>query len=328
MGKTNQEYLDKAINTSLGGQLNTDDVDKFFDGVRDKAGFLSKIEWIGTDAGAVDLQAYTFNESDVLLGVEGTTPTHIGSGSIDERTITLTEAVLAYDITYNFFNHNVMGNDVDGYITDKMQTTLKNVIGLAYISGSSTNPNRQYQVMDGLVKKAKAGSVTRAGVSSSTAATDTCERQMKSMFDALDDGYKYAPETDLVYLVPWDFASQWTKEAGDRETPKGDQYKFSYGTPPWRGIPVVPVQGLNFEITASGSADDTYPAGTPVTELFLTKWENLKMGYSNRYGQFGVGVQDQPRKRLVEYTLNAYVGMNYVVADQVILGTISGSVSA
>jgi len=309
----NQELLQKAIDTAWGGQLHADDVKEFFSTVRDTSGWLARANWVPCEAQTLALNALTIEGTEVRAGTEVTTPTFISSGSVASRTLTLYEMVLPWDLSYKNINHSIMGDNVDAYLKDKFVQAFKNGMANNAITGSTVNGTPCYAVFDGLMYLAEAdGNI--ANSNSTASATKPFSTALKACLAGLPEKYRYNGPEDLVFLVSWDFADGYANEVMDRVTPAGDKYQFSYGTPDYRGIPVVPVPQMP-AVTSNGH------------RLYLTLWKNLFLGYSVRNGAFRIGVFDDTRQRQIEYTLTSEVGFQYAASDAIVRHSVSGSLS-
>lgn len=305
---TNEEYLIKAIDTTWGGQLNADDINNFYSGVRDQSGWLSKVNWIGLDAGSIDVHSINITNEIRKRTTEATANNHVASGSAASRTLTLAEFTLPYDLSFKNANHNILGDNTEEYLNSQFQIAVRNGIVGNVLSGSSTNPTPAYAIFSGLNALAEADTGVTNTVSTSSA-TNPYKTALKGALDGLPRKYRTAAEENLVFLTSYTVADGYSDESGNRETPAGDQYRFSGGTPDYRGIPVVPVQDM------------------PEHIFFLTSWKNMFVGYANRQGVMSAGMFKNDRAAAYQYTINGEAGFQYAQSDLVVRHSISGSLS-
>ena len=314
-----------AIATAAGGQLTTQQAKEFIDLVVSQNSLLQKIQTVQMTS-----QSYQLNmiglASRVMRGAtEGTDPGSAQGINITPRTLTYTENILPYDITFSFLEENIEGANAESKINEIFAKAFGNDLldlaingdesldaaitdgdtnGIDDTTGLTQNDHTFLRQNDGWLKLAREDeSVNFNTLSSSIASWKT---EFKNTLAMLPNKWKTNPG-ELVFLVSPDVETEYRDELAGRETALGDEYQVKNKRAEYQGIAVEPVSFW------PGSGTAHYPGG-PV--VMLTKYKNLAVGIGRN---MRVGRQIQERKRVVEYTITAKTDFNYVAGEMMVL---------
>lgn len=300
---TVREYLaniNKATQTSTGGQLQTDDARKFIHTTIDQTGFLSQVtrqEVIAADA-SIDIMSIA---ARVLReATENTSFTTQTDPTIVRRTLTKKTVKLFNRVTDEFLHQNIEKESIDQVLQDKFAVAFANDIEDLSVNGDDSDGDAFIGITEGWFAFALAdGSVN--DVDATAMADDWLNQILPAMLAALPNKYR-GNRAALVFLLSPDNADAYAEQLGSRETAAGDA-------------------------TIRGTQKDMYRAVevfghpyVPDTSAMLTLRANLHFGFgtlvtreSERQPAIGLGATD--------WYINAEVCFNYAVSDAVVLAS-------
>lgn len=293
------EFLSKSvIATATGGQLTTEQAEKFIDTVVAQDGFLQKIQTVTMSSKTYQLNTVGLSDRIMRKASEGTDPGFTQSVTITPKALVSQEVILPYDVTFSFLEENIEKENAEDIINNVFAKAFRNdLLDLAF-NGDESSADPFIQINDGYLKIASADSSVH---NYTIAAASGYKDIFKSMLALLPNKWKNNP-SELCFIAAPDVEETYRSELSNRNTALGDVMLTDYRRAQYNGIDVYPMPFM-----PGGSA----PA------IFLTKYQNLAVGLGR---DIRIGKQVQERKRIVEYTISAKIDFNYVVGDMVVLG--------
>lgn len=295
-------YLAKsATSTSVGGQLNQEQYKKFIDTVKDQSEFLKKIQTItGINASSYQLNSLSFASRIISKATEGAFSGTAVNPTISPRTLNPVEVILPIDITFQFLEENIEGNNAESVILNAAGKAFVNdTLDLAM--NGDTAGTGFVVILDGILKKAGADAATNKVSLTSGSLTDV-KAEFKKLLAALPAKYK-TNVSDLVFVVSNELEELYRDQLAERNTALGDQYISTGRRAQYKGIDVFPLPYM--------------PTGAS-KKIILTPYQNIAVGYGR---DLRIGRQIQERKRLIEYTMTAKLDTNYVLSDAIVVGS-------
>ena len=299
--------LDSALFTGGGvdGRLSVESADAFIDFVTDQSETLSRITTRRMNSNAGALDELQVGNRTLIAATEATAPAVADSITINRRSLSTVEVVLAEDLTITFLEDNIERHGVESHIAAILAKSFGTQLNDLFLNGDGTTAGF-LAINEGIIFLARAeADVTDFAAGSTT----TAQQTLSETLDALPNEYRSI--LDLAYIVPTGFAQGYADEFAARATSAGDEV-FVNGFPALRyfGRQVIPDPHMS-EATTGIESDDA---------LILTPLSNLVHGIQR---QFTVDVEWQPRKRVMEYTMTAKVdaqfasGLPFVLASAI-----------
>ena len=291
------ELLSKSvITTATGGQLTTEQADKFIDTVVAQDRFMQKIQTVTMTSKTYQLNTVGIADRVMRKAAEGTDPAFTQSVTITPKSLISQEVILPYDITFSFLEENIQKENAEDLINTVFAKAFRNdLLDLAF-NGDEANADPFIQINDGYLKIAGADSAIH---NYEIPASPEYKNVFKAMLAALPNKWKYNP-AELCFIVAPSVEEEYRSELGERNTALGDTMITEYRSSRYNGIDVFPVPFI--------------PAG----KIILTKYKNLAVGVGR---DIRIGKQIQERKRIVEYTISAKIDFNYVTGDMIVMGS-------
>lgn len=293
------ELLSKSvIATATGGQLSTEQADKFIDTVVAQDQFLQRIQTVTMSSKTYQLNTVGVAGRIMRKATEGTDPGFTQTISIVPKSLVSQEVILPYDITFSFLEENIQKENAEDLINNVFAKAFKNdLLDLAF-NGDESSSDPFIQINDGYLKIAGADSTVH---NYTIPASPVYKDVFKSMLSQLPNKWKNNPG-ELCYLVSPDIEEAYRAELANRNTALGDTMVTEFRSAQYNGVDIYPVPFL--------------PGGAEPS-VILTKYQNLALGLGR---DIRIGKQVQERKRIVEYTISAKIDFNYVVGDMIVLG--------
>jgi len=319
---TVREYLEAvqkgAITTSVGGQMSTQDAEKFINLVVENNPMYGKeFQLVPMTNPSKKIEIIDLATRIMRSGVEGVAPTDTFSPTISNRTLEVKEVLLPYDVTFDFLEENIEAQSADALLQGMFTTQFGNdqidlsingneslaetitdttpADGYDDTTGLSQNDHTFLRINDGWVKKFKADASAHAAVLSDSTTRDYKGVIFPALIDALPEKYQRDLSKLSFYVNP---AAEraYRRQLSARETALADAILTEGRRVRFEGIDIVPV------------------VGWPIHEPTLTAKLNLAVGVSRT---IRTGRQVQERKRLVEYTITAKTDAEYAVGDRI-----------
>lgn len=293
------ELLSKSlITTATGGQLSTEQAEKFIDTVVAQDQFLQKIQTVTMSAKTYQLNTVGLAGRVMRKAAEGTDPGFAQSISITPKSLISQEVILPYDITFSFLEENIQKENAEELINQVFAKAFKNdLLDLAF-NGDESNADPFIQINDGYIKLMAAdASVAKYTIP----AGQEYKTTFKEILSHLPNKWKNNP-AELCLLVSPTAEEEYRSELAERNTALGDTMITEFRRSQYCGIDIIPIPFM--------------PAAEE--KIILTKYQNLAAGLGR---DIRIGKQIQERKRIVEYTITAKVDFNYVAGDMVVLGS-------
>lgn len=293
------ELLSKSvIATATGGQLTTEQADKFIDTVVAQDQFLQKIQTVTMSSKTYQLNTVGIASRIMRKATEGTDPGFTQTITITPKSLVSQEVILPYDITFSFLEENIQKENVEDLINNVFAKAFKNdLLDLAF-NGDEASSDPFIQINDGYLKIIGADNTIHGFT---IPASLEYKNVFRDMLAELPNKWKNNP-SELCFLVSPDVEEAYRSELANRNTALGDTMVTEYRSAQYSGIDIMPVPFL--------------PGGSS-PKVILTKYQNLAVGMGR---DIRIGKQVQERKRIVEYTISAKIDFNYVVGDMIVLG--------
>jgi len=294
------EYLElvqkDAIDTATGGQLSAEDATAFISEVVDQSEFM-QLQTIrrGIRAGTANIDTIGLASRVLLAATEATAPGSTVETSISRRTMTLVEVILPYDVTDNFMEENIEGEDVQATLNTAFAQAFSNDLCDMSVNGDEDSGTAFLAINNGYIdlflSDADVHDFDNAG------STDFIGTVFPGMLAALPSKWK-RNRAALAFIVSPEDYEDYLDEVAARATPAGDNALLNAVDIRFKGIPV---------------REHPYvPEGTQI----LTPTANLYIGFGR---DITWELQRQARKRLTEYTITAKVDFEYAIGDAVVL---------
>lgn len=104
--KVFHDKFEKALTSTVGGQLNTADFNEFISALRDESLLLSRLKLMSMKANVEEIHTFAIASGQSQIGTEDTQET-TASATIPNNTITAGEIVVDFPITYQFLEDQV-----------------------------------------------------------------------------------------------------------------------------------------------------------------------------------------------------------------------------
>ena len=298
---TVKEFLEQiqkgTISTSTGGQLNTEDANKFINTVINQSQLLSAVSTRrNIRANTADIDTLALASRIMAAATEGVAGTGV-TPTLAERTLTLTEVILPFDVTYSFLESNIEGQSVTTVLNNAFATAFANdTLDLA--TNGDTGSSGFVAINDGWLALAKASGSGAHTYDHNGTYSDLTGTVFPALAALLPNKWKQNRGSVAIMVSPTEYEDFLT-EIGNRATQAGDNAILGGKAQTWHGYPVV--------------ENPFMPAGS----FMMTPLKNLWVGYGR---DITYEFQRQSRKRLIEYTLTARLDFQFAVGDALVIG--------
>jgi HK97 family phage major capsid protein len=268
-----EELLQKALETADliagGGDLNTEQSDKFITYLQDLSVMVKDARLVPMKAKKRDINKIGIGQRASMPAAEGTDPAQRKKPSFSKVTLDCVEVMTPFEVTYDVFEDNIMGENLEDEIIKLFATQIAMDHEELYIMGDTAHPTDTYlALLDGWRKVAKtSGHLYEhggAGVSVDVLAELLDKMPEKYMRD-------YA---DLRYYVSPKFEHAYKRIMGQRPTPAGDKFLLSDAPATYSGIPLTRVPIIPSNLTETIETVEY----TDLTFAILTLRKNLVVG--------------------------------------------------
>ena len=294
-----EQLVKSSVTTDIGGVFEYDQYTQFIRLVREKSQLLGRVNLIMAIRSAQRrLDDISFSEDALQGAIEGVAPTNLISPTISTRTMYLKEIIYPFDISLNFIEENIEGNNVEGTILDQATKAFANGITKQAIAGDTSSAT-QPKLIDGWLKK-MAADVLVNKVTLATGVLTDVKAEFSKMLSAMPVEWKTDP--GLAFIVSPDVYQTYQDQLGARATSLGDSIITGTTAVRYNGIEVIPVPYM--------------PSGAN-KKIILTPLSNLVVGFGREMSR---DKQYNGRKRAFEYTIHAKLGVEYAISQAVVLG--------
>lgn len=304
---TNEEIvaiLKAQISTTLGGQISTQQLNEFIDMSVDQTAILSQIRIETGIRTALELDTIELGDPAMVRRTEGSAPADadIVAPTITARTLTMRDAALYFDVTFEMIRRNIAGGNLNNQLNALFSKRFGKDLVRVIFNGdrdlaATTRLNKCLRVADGIIKLATAD----ANVHDYTVVgEDYIGTILPGMLKLLPKDYRDNRE-ELAFFVSADVEDAIADQIGARKTAYadlvlfGDEKYYKY-----KRVTIFPVYGL--------------PDNNPV----LTPKKNIVVGFGE---QAEIGHDIYTRKRVDEVTLSVDFDVNYALGDAIVLGS-------
>jgi len=297
------QILKAQIATSVGGQASAQDAQAFIDLSVEQIAVLNMIRTETNIVTSRNLDSLDLGDPAMVAATEGTDPdsADVVAPTINRATLTPTEVLLAYDVTFDFLRKNIEGEMVNDSLNKLFAKRFgKDLVILAFNGdtslGATSRLNKCKRILDGYYVQAAAD----ASVHDYTiSGNDYLGTIFPGMLAEMPKDYK-DDRGQLAYFVSPDVYEEYAMQIGERVTALGDAILFGDKPLYFRNIQIVPVYQ------------------NPDGKILLTIKNNLAVGYGQN---MTIGRDIYNRTRTVEVTITASVDAKYAVSDAVVLGS-------
>lgn len=300
--RTNAELmiaLQKAgITTDDGGLMPEEVKNKFIDTTVEQSRFLSLISIEKNIKRSRHLDSIGVSSRLMFKREEGTDIENPRGANLKRRTLTPVGVALPYDISLDWLNKNIEGNNAEETVNAAFAKQFRNDLVDLAVNGDTDDAGGDaafLNVTDGYVKRLTED--VDAHEHDREDGTDWKGTVFPALVRALPEKYR-GNKNELAIFVGADVEDEYRDQIGERVTVLGDSFLTTFPPAYYKGIIIVTVPGMPY-----GSA-------------ILTAQKNMFVGFGI---EFNVYRQLQPRKDggIVEFTIHADVDANYAVSDQV-----------
>ncbi|MCD6204081.1 MAG: hypothetical protein J7L22_00290, partial [Candidatus Marinimicrobia bacterium] len=235
---------------------------------------------------------------------EGSDPssTDVVAPTINKRTLTMRDAALYFDVTFEMIRRNIAGSGLNNQLNQLFSKRFGKDLVRVIFNGdrdkaNDTRLNKCLRVADGIIKRATAdANVHDYSINGSE---DYIGTILPGMLKLLPKDYRDNRD-ELAFFVSADVEDAIADQIGARKTAYADMVLFGdekfYK---YKRITIFPVYGL--------------PDGSPI----LTPKKNIVVGFGE---QATIGHDIYNRKRVDEVTLSVDFDVNYAVGDAIVMG--------
>jgi hypothetical protein len=291
-----EELKKAAITTSSGGQLTTEDADKFINTV------VSQNELFQTDVEVISMTAATRNIDVIGLAsrvmrkaTEGVAPTEIVGVNIGRRVLSVEEVILPYDVSLRWLEENIEGKNADTLLQNMFATQFGNDLLDLGCNGDEASADPFLSINDGWLTIMKADSGVNEFTGQAASKTDYKGHVFPGLLSTMPNKWKRNPDALALYVSPA-VEEGYRDQLAERATGLGDVYLTEKKEARFKGILVKPVPYF------------------PDDMMVLTIRRNFKIGIGR---QISYERQNQPRKRIMEYTITAKADFEYAISEAV-----------
>lgn len=268
---TNQEIINKAAmslsDLAAGGQLNTQQADKFIQMLIDEPTILKECRTVPMKGDSRKLEKIGFGQRILQPGVEGTALAEDKKAVPTTSTVTLNakEVIAQIDITYDSLENNIEGKNMKNTIMQMLASRAALDIEELIVNGDTGSADPYLALIDGVRKQATTNVLDHA-----SAAVD--KGMFKSAYKLMPTVYKRTPGNMRFYVSP-NNETEWVDVWATRTTAAGDKSLASGLVPKAYGVPVRGIAML--EAYDNG-------VGTDVSDAIFTHPKNIICGISRK----------------------------------------------
>lgn len=263
------ELLQKAVDTtdlSAGGILSTEQANRFIDLVRDQSVMLQEARVVKMRSAVMELDKIATTGRVSMLKAEGTAPGSLSEPSFSKVTLTATDIITPFEVTFEALEDSIEGQTLESTIISAMAKQTATDLEELAIQGDTESADTFLQGLDGWRVLSEDGH--EADVEG-----DTLDKSvLGAMYRALPDKYK-RNHGDLRFFFAPACVQDWHDSFADRPTSAGDAALQRADAPSYMGVPVVSVPSIPTNLTGVNGH-----VGTNLSYGFLTPKDNLVVG--------------------------------------------------
>lgn len=263
------ELLEKAVDTTdlqAGGLLGTEQSKRFIDLVADQSVMLHEARIVKMRSSVTELDKIATTGRVSKLKAEGTAPSALSEPAFSKVTLTATEVITPFELTFEALEDSIEGADLENTIIAAMAKQTATDLEELAIQGDKSSEDSFLCGLDGWRVLADAGHDVDA--EGEALGKDV----LAQMYKALPDKYK-RNHGDLRFFFAPACVQDWHDSFADRPTAGGDSALGSAQAPSYMGIGVVPVANIPTNLGGVGGH-----VGTNLSYGILTPRQNLIFG--------------------------------------------------
>lgn len=261
MGKiSNQELINKSIiktdELASAGKLNPEQANKFIDYVFDLTKLRNRVRTVKFKADQLDIDKIGVGTRVALAKSEATDPARRRGITTSKVTLSPKEVMVPFEISDDFGEYNIEGEDVEDHIIKMMAMQLGNDLEELALDGDILGPARIADdlypgehasnvlkdtfigLLDGWLKKARAANVVDC------ANTDVNSKIFNNLINAMPEKYK-RDKRNLRYFTSSTIEQNYRQVISTRATSKGDDALSSESNLTPYGIQLDPIPMFN-----------------------------------------------------------------------------------
>jgi len=266
------ELLQKALETADliagGGLLNPEQSEKFITYLHDLSVMAKDARQIPMKTKKREINKIGVGQRVSVPAVEGQDPAVRQKPSFSKVELDTVEIMTPFEITYDVFEDNIMGENIEDEIIRLFATQIAMDHEELYLLGDTGSTDTYLKLLDGWRKRAVAG-----GHVYDHEAGGIAVEVLGQLLDLMPEKYvrDYA---DLRFYVSPKFEHGYKKILGQRPTPAGDKFLLTETPATYAGIPVTRVPMIPSNLEADIGPDHY----DDLTFVILTLRRNLITG--------------------------------------------------
>jgi hypothetical protein len=256
MGLENKELVQKAITAAdalaTSGKLNDAQADKFIDYVIDVTGLRNNARVVKFRNDNLNIDKIGVDKRVAQAAAEAVAPTGRSGVKTSKITLSPKELIVAFEISDNFKESNLEGDDVEDHVVRMMATALGNDLETLFISGDKLGPaaieddilpgggsTTQYvkdaylALADGWLTKSRSGHVV------DMANANVGSTLFSKMLNAMPAKFK-KNKANLRFFSSIELDQNYRERISTRVTAKGDNALESQAALTPFGVPLMP----------------------------------------------------------------------------------------
>lgn len=264
------ELLEKTVQTddlTSGGLLNTEQFDTFVDMVVDESVMLQEARVVRMRSAVAELDKIATTGRVSQLKTEGTAPDTLSEPSFSKVTLTATDIITPFEISFEALEDSIEGNSLEDTVIRVMAKQTATDLEELAIQGDTGSADAYLQGLDGW--RVLAGDGHLVDFEGATLDKTT----LGTMFRALPDQYK-RNYSDLRYYGAPTVVQDWHDTFAAGGSAASDEALLGGDVPPYMGVPIVSVP----QIPTDCDAVEGYEGTEDLSYVFLTPRENLVFG--------------------------------------------------
>jgi len=242
-----EELLQKALETADliagGGELNPEQSDKFITYLQDLSVMTKDARVVPMKAKKRDINKMGIGQRASMPAAEGIDPAQRKKPSFSKVTLDCVEVMTPFEVTYDVFEDNIMGENIEDEIIKLFATQISMDHEELYIMGDKTSGDTYLALLDGWRATAK-GSGHLYNHGGNGVSLDV----LAELLDKMPQKYlrDYA---DLRFYVSPKFEHAYKRIMGQRPTPAGDKFLLDDAPATYSGIPLTRVPSIPSDLT-------------------------------------------------------------------------------
>jgi HK97 family phage major capsid protein len=287
-----------------GGILGAEQSRRFIDLVTDQSVMLREARVVRMRSAVTELDTISTSGRVSRLKAEGVAPSALSEPAFSKVTLRAVDIITPFELTFEALEDSIEGGDLESTVIAAMAKQTATDLEELSIRGDKASADAFLCGLDGW--RVLAGSGHVQNVLGDELEKDT----LAAMYKALPDKHKRA-HGDLRFFFAPACVQDWHDSFADRPTAAGDAALQSAQTPPYMGVPVVPVPAIPSNLSGVGGY-----TGTNLSYGFLTPRSNLVFGI---HREIRVDKDRDIMRGVNVYAITTRVAVGFENADAVVV---------